>query len=126
MTSTTNLTQLTAAAYKGFSEGNLEPLLAMLHPEVKYVYHNEGNSPLAGEYLGVSGVSEFFGHLPNVDMEKFEVTGMREKDNKVVVLVDIKITPHATSLTREGQEVHVLDFDGDKLMKMDLYPPVNF
>ena len=46
---------------------------------------------------------------------------MMEANNRVVALIDVRRITTATGDITEGQFVHVLKFEGDKLTQVDIY-----
>lgn len=123
MTATRNLTHA-AAAYEGFSTGNMDPLFSQLHPNIIWTHHDHEDVPLTGVYKGQQGVMEYFGHMPEIELEKFEVIDMIEKDNRIVVIIDSMRTIKATGKKNSGQAVHVLKYEGGQLIAMDTYSPM--
>lgn len=124
MSASSNLLR-TQAAYKGFSEGNLEPIFSMLDEHTIWQSHSSDDSPMKGIFKGPQGVQEYFGNLPRIELEKFDLVSMAEKDNVVFVLLDTKRTIKSSGRTTEGYGTHVLQFEEGKLKRMDLYEPMN-
>ncbi|MEL6251563.1 MAG: nuclear transport factor 2 family protein [Bacteroidota bacterium] len=124
MTASNNLLS-TKAAYQGFSEGNLEPIFSMLHEQTVWHSHNTDDSPFKGIFKGQKGVQEYFGNMHDLDIERFDLVSMAEKDNIVFVLLDSKRTIKSLGKTTEGLVTHVLQFEDGKLKRMDLYEPMN-
>ena len=121
---TTDLTPVLQNIYKEFNNGNLEPLIALLHPEkVTYIYHGEADNPFTGTFKKLDGVLQFFGHLSEAEIEKFDVTSMLNQGDKFVIENDIKIKFIKTGKVLEGKETHELRFEEDRLVEMNLYPP---
>ena len=124
MTTSSNLLS-TQAAYKGFSEGNLEPIFSMLDEQTIWQSHSSEDSPMKGIFKGPQGVQEYFGNLPKIELEKFELVSMAEKDNIVFVLLDTRRTIKSSGKSTEGFGTHVLQFENGKLKRMDMYEPMN-
>lgn len=123
MTSTINLAETTQAVYDGFIAGNLEPIFALVGETSTWKYHADSHSPFTGVYTGMEELQGFFGKLALIDMEKFEVQSIMQNGETFVILIDVKQTIKATSEVREGQEVHVLTYEGDKVKEMNIYFP---
>ncbi|MDW3652206.1 MAG: nuclear transport factor 2 family protein [Bacteroidia bacterium] len=124
MTASSNLLS-TQAAYQGFAEGNLEPIFSILDEQTIWNSHSSEDSPMKGIYKGPQGVQEYFGNLPKIELERFELVSLAEKDHVVFVLLDTKRRIKSSGKTTEGYSTHVLQFEEGKLKRMDLYEPLN-
>ena len=113
---------LAQAAYQGFAEGNMEPLFSILAEDVKWINHSSSSySPFAGVHRGLEGVKAYFSHMPEIDQEKFEIKAMAEQNGYVMVTIERRAIYKAVGKVHEGQIVHVMRFDDDKLQQMDIY-----
>lgn len=85
-------------AYAAMSTGDLVPMLAMLSDEVHW--HVDSDSPLAGEYVGKSGVLEFFAAMAELygSTLAVEVGDVVANDHLGIVLTN-------ESGTVEGEDV---------------------
>ena len=59
--------------------------------------------------------------MAEIQLEKFDIHTMMEANNRVVALIDVRRITTATGDITEGQFVHVLKFEGDKLTQVDIY-----
>jgi ketosteroid isomerase-like protein len=115
------LLELFQKAYNGFMEGNLSPLFEILSPDVVWACSADPTSAFHGIFEGVAGVQRYFESTAHVKLEKFDLRTMMAKDNFVVALVDVRHTGHEGGLVTDGQSVHVLEFEGDKVVRYCLY-----
>jgi len=122
MTQTDHL-QKTQNIYNAFKQGNLEPLYQNLADNVLWTNHSGPESPLTGAYFGPDGVKQYLGHMEQVNLERFDIKTMMEQEGVVVVLIDVRRIVLADGHTKEGQFVHVIQFENDKIVKMDIYEP---
>ena len=121
---TTDLTPTIKNIYQEFNNGNLEPLFELIHPEkVTYIYHGEADNPFTGTYKKMEGVMHFFSHLSEVEIERFDAISFINQGDKYLVMNDVKINFNETGKILEGKETHVLRFEDDILVEMNLYPP---
>ncbi len=116
----TNL-QIVQNAYKGFSEGNMEPLFSNLAEDVVWKNHGTPDSPFPRVSKGLSGVMQYFDAMKEIVLHKFDIKNMLHSENVFSVLIDVKRTINKTGDTKEGQYVHVIKFQNGKLKEMDLY-----
>lgn len=115
------------AAYDGFFNGTMKPLFSILADDVVWTNHSAAEySPFAGIHQGVEGVREYFSHMPEIDQQKFEILAMAEQNGYVMVTIN-RVAKYLTAgRTHEGQIVHVLRFENDKLQQMDIYEHNHF
>ena len=115
------------AAYEGFFNGTMEPLFSILADNIVWTNHSAAEySPFAGIHKGVEGVKEYFSHMPEIDQQKFEILAMAEHNGYVMVTINRVARYLAAGKTHEGQIVHVLRFNNDKLQQMDIYEHNHF
>ena len=118
---------LAKAAYDGFSKGNMEPLLSILSPDVRWINHSANTySPFRGVHHGVAGVKAYFSHMPEIEQERFDLLAIAEQNGHVMVTIDRKTTYKSVGKIHEGQIVHVLRFVDDQLQQMDIYEHQHF
>ena len=118
---------LAKAAYDGFSNGNMNPLFEMLSDQVVWTNHSPASySPFRGVHHGIEGVKEYFSHMPEINQERFEIKAMAEQNDYVMVTIDRKATYKSSGNLHEGQIVHVLRFEKDRLISMDIYEHNHF
>lgn len=123
MTTTSNVAKATAA-YQGFMTGNMEPLFAQLHADVTWNHHSNSETSFPGTYKGQQGVMEYFGHMAEIEMEKFELKLITEKETYIFVVLETMRTIKASGKREGGQEVHMLQYEDDRLLQMDVYQPL--
>jgi hypothetical protein len=75
--------------YKAFGTGDLESLGDLTHPEV--VWHEPGNSPLGGDYLGREGVLELLGKFGELSggTFSFDLVEVLATANRAVALHEL-------------------------------------
>ena len=118
---------LAKAAYQGFAEGDMQPLLSILAEDVQWTNHSTSNySPFKGIHHGVEGVKAYFSRMPEINQERFNIVAIAENNGYVMAPIDRKATYLAAGKVHEGQIVHVLRFVGDKLQQMDIYEHGHF
>ena len=116
--------QATEEAYLGFTQGNLEPLFKMTHPQkASWNYFGDSDVPFTGTFKGMEGVHEFFSHMPKVTIERFDIKSYEEKGDVIEVINDVRIVVNETGKVVEGLEKHILRFEGDKIVEQNIYPP---
>ena len=107
--------------YAGFGKGDLAPLFGTAAEDIVWNSHSHPSSPFHGVWRGVGALQEYFGHMAEIRLEKFDIHTMMEANNHVVALIDVRRITTATGDITEGQFVHVLKFEGDKLTQVDIY-----
>ena len=113
---------LAKAAYQGFADGDMQPLLSMLADDVVWTNHSaKAYSPFAGSHVGVEGVKKYFSRMPQINQERFDILAIAENNGYVMVTIDRKATYLSVGKVHEGQIVHVLRFEADLLKRMDIY-----
>lgn len=113
---------LAKAAYQGFAEGDMQPLLSILAVDVIWNNHSSKSySPFAGSHHGVEGVKAYFSLMPAINQERFDIIAIAENNGYVMATIDRKATYLSVGKTHEGQIVHILRFEGGKLQQMDIY-----
>jgi ketosteroid isomerase-like protein len=107
--------------YAGFGQGDLSPLLGAAAEDIVWSSHSHPSSPFHGVWRGAEALPEYFGNMAEIQLEKFDIHTMMEANNRVVALIDVRRITTATGDITEGQFVHVLKFEGDKLTQVDIY-----
>ncbi len=121
MSNTTPLA-LAKAAYQGFAEGDMQPLLSILAKDVIWNNHSSKSySPFAGSHHGIEGVKAYFSRMPAIQQDRFDIIAIAENNGYVMATIDRKATYLSVDKTHEGQIVHVLRFEAGKLKQMDIY-----
>lgn len=118
-----NHLQKTQNIYNAFKQGNMEPLFQSIAENVLWTNHSGSESPFTGAYFGPDGVKQYLGHMEQVNLEKFDIKTMMEHEGIIVVLIDVRRILLADSTIKDGQFVHILRFENDKIVKMDIYEP---
>ena len=121
---TLNSQQLLELVQKGlndFMEGDVSSLFEILSPDVVWANSTHPTSAFHGIFKGVAGVQKYFESIAQVELEKFDLRTMMAKDNFVVFLVDVRHAGHEGGLVTDGQSVHVIEFEGDKIIRYYLY-----
>ncbi len=119
--------ELARAAYRGFAEGDMRPLFSILDENIVWTNHSTSSySPFAGIHVGVSGVKAYFSNMPEINQERFDIKAMAEANGYVMATIDRKAYYKAAGKLHEGQIVHVLQFQGEKLVRMDIYEHGHF
>ncbi len=105
------------AAYEGFQNDDLEPLLSILSDD--FVYVNYEQNPFGGTFHG-PGAFEHLGEvLEQVDMTRFDVESLVAEDDVVVAVMNVEYTVKATGRSsREGPTVHIMDFRDGMLTRL--------
>ena len=113
---------LAKTAYDGFAEGDMQPLFSILSEDVVWTNHSSKEySPFAGSHHGVEGVKAYFGRMPEIKQDRFDIVAIAESNGYVMVTIERKATYLSVGKTHEGQIVHVLRFDQGLLVQMDIY-----
>ena len=105
------LIEQTKADYAAFSSGDIEGASANHAEDIEWIV--PGNSAISGTYSGKDQVLELWGRLPE-HFRGMELQHFFSDGERVVVLV------HTQYDGGEADEVHVLTFRDDKLVKWQL------
>lgn len=104
----------TQAAYDGFVQGNMEPLMSSLADDVVWISHLSADDPMSGTYNGPAGVGEYFGKFgEQMEMRGFEVEELIAEGNSVAAVINVSSHNKATGEQFEGRAMHLLRFDDD-------------
>ena len=119
--------ELAKAAYHGFFKGDMGPLFTILADDIIWTNHSPASySPFRGIHRGIMGVEKYFSHMGEIDQQQFEIKAMAEENGYVMVTINRKALYKAEGKFHEGQIVHVLRFENDKLVQMDIYEHNHF
>ena len=122
MTQSTSNLKTIQDMYAAFVEGDLGPLFAALSDEIVWNSHSHPVSPFHGIHRGIPAVEAYFGKLPDVDIERFDVKAIFEADDKVIALIDQCRVTKSTGLAHDGLYVHVWGFNKDgKMNQVDIF-----
>jgi ketosteroid isomerase-like protein len=97
------------SAYDAVSTGDFAPMLGMLSEEIRW--HVEGESPLAGEYEGKSGILEFFGAMAELygGTLVVEVADVVANDHLGIVLTNESATVDGHDLAWTSARVYRIE-----------------
>ncbi len=120
MNSQSNLS-IAQEIYAGFGKGDLKPLFDSAAEDIVWSSHSHPSSPFHGVWRGAEALQEYFGNMALIRIEKFDIHTMVEANDRVVALIDVRRIITATGEVTEGQFVHVLKFENNKLARVDIY-----
>ena len=121
MESSSSPLALIQTGYQAFAAGNLTPFFNTLADGAVINSHSHPSSPFHGVHEGHDAIAAYFGNLPKVELERFDVHTMVESNNRVIVLVDVRRITKASGVVTEGQFVHVWRFAEGKIVQGDIY-----
>lgn len=106
--------------YEAFANGDMATLNDVISDDV--VWHNGGNSPLSGDYVGKEAVFGLFATLAQETAGSFknDVHDMLANDDHGVALVTT--TGTRGDKTLEGRSVHVFHMDAGVLTEFWAFP----
>lgn len=111
--------QMLRGAYDAASTGDLAPMLGMLSDKIRW--HVDGDSPLAGDYEGKSGILDFFGAMGELYSGTLavEVADIVANEHRGIVLTK-------ESATMDGEDLawtsaHVFRFERGKAVDFTAY-----
>ena len=117
---------LVAAAYEGFSRGDLSAVFAALDENIVWTHHSDPKSPISGEFRGIAGVQEFFTKLDAAcEITKFDMHTLLAENDTLVAIGMGAFTVKATGKSSEGMIVHVFRMADDKVISFDEFEQVN-
>ena len=103
------------AAYHGFQNDNMEPLMSILTEDIEWI-NNEDN-PLNGIYNGLDGVESFFAKFELMEFTGFQIITVMAQDDKVVSALDVSYTVKSTGKNTSGIAMHLFDFKDGKMVR---------
>ncbi len=102
--------------YEEFGKGNMENVMALLHDDIVWTLVGSEQIPYFGEYIGHSGVSDFFQKLFEVeDVAEFVPEEFIANDEAVVVLGREKCTAKQTGREFEAQWAQIFQVEEGKI-----------
>ena len=116
---------LVAAAYDGFTRGDLSGVFAALDENIVWTNHSHPNAPIAGEFRGIAGVQQFFTTLNEVcEITKFDMHTLLAENDTLVAVGMGAFTVRATGRSSEGMLVHVFTIRDGKVTSFDEFEQV--
>ncbi|MDA0346974.1 MAG: nuclear transport factor 2 family protein [Verrucomicrobia bacterium] len=103
------------AAYNGFAEGNMKPLMSILAENVEW--SNYEDNPLNGTYHGPAGVESFFAKFEEMEFTGFQIVTLMAEGDRVVSALDASYTVKSTGKSASGIAMHLLDFRDGKVIR---------
>src|SRR4051794_40451545 len=118
----TTYTEQVQDLYAAFSQGNVEKMLTRMDDNISWEAPAEGAMPWCGAHIGKTGfmywLDTFARHL---DIQVFEPRDYIEQDGKVVVFVYTEVVLLNNGRKLINPEVHYWTFQGDKLIRFQVF-----
>ena len=106
---------LVLAAYNGFDQGDLQPLISILDENIEWT--NYEDNPLNGTVHGPEGVLGFLNSLDQIDIKSFKVVSVMSEGDRVMGVNDLTYTVKSTGKTHSGITAHLFDFRDGKMVR---------
>lgn len=120
----TNL-ELLKAVYHGFQNGNMAVLFSNLAEDAVWKNHGSEDSPLPIISQGADEIMEYFQAVETgVELRKFDIKHILESNDTFTVLIDVDRKYKTNGSEKQGQYVHVIQFNEEsQLTAFDAYEP---
>ena len=116
--------ELVRAHYGAFARGDLNVLLAGLHPKIVITIHDEHGQPESEPMRGQEAAREFFGGLEaSVAGRTVEIEHLRADEDKVLARVLLGGTLKTTGEAGEIQAVHLFTLIDGLISEIRTYRP---
>jgi ketosteroid isomerase-like protein len=116
--------ELIRAHYAAFARGDVEAVLAGLHPGVTITVHDEHGKPEEGPFEGPEGARAFFGAIRDqVTGRTVEIESLRADEDKVLARVRLGGTRRSTGESGEIQAVHLFTLIEGSISEIRTYRP---
>ncbi len=109
-----------AQVYRGFANGDMAGILALMSEDVDWIHPGHGDIPFAGIYKGKQGVQDFFEnafkHLDVVDQQVFDFL---VKGDRVAALGSEKMRVKMTGREYESNWIHLYTIRDAKVVRFE-------
>lgn len=122
MTDSKSHIKMVSDIYEEFVKGNMERLYEHIDENITWTNHG-CVKPFAGKYNGPEGVMRYLSYLDTVDLEIFNVESITENREDVFIMIRIRRIEKKTGKKTEGKALHIMKFDHDMIIEMDIYEP---
>jgi uncharacterized protein len=107
---------LVRRGYEAFIAGDMEWMNQHLHENI--VWHNPGNSVLAGDYRGREEVLAFFARSVQIALPEFDIHDIVASDDHVVAILTMNWRKNGTGETYQTRNAQVFHVEKEQALEV--------